>query len=149
MRRQSLELVTRFSSRDLTEETTGPPKFLENPDVRLHMFSRLRRDCGTRPLRRRSMALDVGKAKTPAIGLSELNSMAFGLAVYASPRGLPRFDPRLASNRWSDATGRASHPQGSYGRFQSDSLHLIPLPQALLGAITSTSRCPILFCKGP
>src|SRR3954464_13238357 len=34
--------------------------------------------------------------------------MAFGLAVYASPCGLPRFDARLASSRWSDATGRAS-----------------------------------------
>src|ERR1700710_2999023 len=33
--------------------------------------------------------------------------MAFGLAVYASPCGLPRFDARLASSRWSDATGRA------------------------------------------
>ena len=30
--RQSLELVTRFSGRDLTEETTGPLKFLENPN---------------------------------------------------------------------------------------------------------------------
>src|SRR5258708_16290069 len=64
--------------------------------------------------------------------------MAFGLAVYASPRGLPRFDARLASSRWSDATGRAFHPQGSNERFQRTSLHLILLPQALLGAITST-----------
>src|SRR5271169_6233900 len=64
--------------------------------------------------------------------------MAFGLAVYASPCGLPRFDARLASSRWSDATGRAFHPQGSNERFQSASLHLILLPQALLGAITST-----------
>src|ERR1700757_3542537 len=34
--------------------------------------------------------------------------MAFGLAVYASPGGLPSPDARLASSRWSDATGRAS-----------------------------------------
>src|SRR5262249_49875936 len=47
-------------------------------------------------------------------------------------------DARLASSRWSDATGRAFHPQGSCGRFPSASLHLILLPQALLGAITST-----------
>src|SRR5215470_17311882 len=33
--------------------------------------------------------------------------MAFGLANYASPGGLPRRDARLASSRWSDATGRA------------------------------------------
>ncbi len=34
--------------------------------------------------------------------------MAFGLTVYASPRGLPRYDARLVSGRWSDAAGRAS-----------------------------------------
>ena|GEM_PF-3797363 len=44
--------------------------------------------------------------------------MAFGLAVYASPGSLPHHDARLASGRWSDATGRAFHPQGSYERFQ-------------------------------
>ena len=33
--------------------------------------------------------------------------MAFGLAVYASQCGLPRPDARLASGRWSGATGRA------------------------------------------
>ena len=42
-----------------------------------------------------------------------------GLAVYASPRGLPHRDARLASSCWSDTTGRAFHPQGSYERFPS------------------------------
>ena len=32
VRRQSLELVIRFSGRNLIEETTGPLKFLENPN---------------------------------------------------------------------------------------------------------------------
>ena len=45
--------------------------------------------------------------------------MAFGLAVYASQDGLPRHHARLASGRWSGATGRASHPQDSDERFQS------------------------------
>ena len=44
----------------------------------------------TRPLRRRSMALGISTAKAPTKGLSKLNSMAFGLAVYASQDGLPR-----------------------------------------------------------
>ena len=44
--------------------------------------------------------------------------LAFGLAVYASQDGSPRHHARLASGRWSGATGRASHPQGSYERFQ-------------------------------
>ena len=75
------------------------------------------------------------RQRLPRIGLSTLNSMAFGLAVYASQCGLPQHHARLASSRWSGATGRASHPQGSDERFQSCFLHLIPLSQALLGAI--------------
>ena len=67
---------------------------------------------------------------TPTKGLSKLNSMAFGLAVYASQCGLPTPHARLASGRWSGATGRAFHPQGSYERFQICFLHLIPLSQA-------------------
>ncbi len=73
----------------------------------------------TRPLRCCNVALGISKAKAPTIGLSKLNSMAFGLAVYASQDGLPRHHARLASGRWSGATGRAFHPQGSYERFQS------------------------------
>ncbi len=64
--------------------------------------------------------------------------MAFGLAVYASPSKLPTHDARLASGRWSGATGRAFHPQGSDERFLRRQLHLIPLSQALLGA---TRKC--------
>ena len=58
--------------------------------------------------------------------------MAFGLAVYASPDGLPAYDARLASGRWSSSTGRAFHPQDSYERFQICFLHFIPLSQACL-----------------
>ena len=66
------------------------------------------------------MAPAMGTAKAPCeLSISELNSMAFGLAVYASQDGLPRHHARLASGRWSGATGRAFHPQGSYERFQS------------------------------
>ena len=43
------------------------------------------RTAGTRPIKRRSMAPGVGKTEAPATGLSKLNSMAFRLAVYASP----------------------------------------------------------------
>src|SRR5205085_128322 len=52
-------------------------------------------------------------------GLSTLNSMAFGLAVYASQCGSPTPYARLASGRWSGATGRAFHPQDSAERFPS------------------------------
>ncbi len=58
--------------------------------------------------------------------------MAFGLTVYASPDGLPAYDARLASGRWSSSTGRAFHPQDSYERFQICFLHFIPPSQACL-----------------
>ncbi len=96
------------------------PSSWGTPIVRLHMFqSDSGRTARTRPLRCSSMALGTTTAKAPTKGLSKLNSMAFGLAVYASPGSLPHHDARLASGRWSGATGRAFHPQGSYERFQS------------------------------
>src|SRR5262245_55889550 len=48
------------------------------------------RTAGTRPLRCHGVALGPRTAKAPARGLSALTSMAFGLAVSASQRGLPR-----------------------------------------------------------
>ena len=124
------------------------PSSWGTPIVRLPCSVDAGRTAGTRPLRCRSMAPGMRTAKAPTKGLSTLNSMAFGLAVYASQCGLPRPDARLASGRWSDATGRAFHPQGSDERFQSASLHLILLSQALLGAITSTEAIsPIDPCR--
>ena len=43
----------------------------------------------TRPYSAAAWPLVIGKAKAPTKGLSTLNSMAFGLAVYASPSSLP------------------------------------------------------------
>ncbi len=44
--RQGLELVTRYSGRDVTEEATGSPKFLGNPDCPFaHVPIRRRQDC--------------------------------------------------------------------------------------------------------
>ncbi len=117
--RQGLELVTRYSGRDIAEETTGSPKFLGNPNCPFaHVLTDPGRTACTRPLRCSNMALGMPTAKAPTIGLSKLNSMAFGLAVYASQGGLPQPDAKLASGRWSGATGRAFHPQGSDERFQ-------------------------------
>ena len=83
--------------------------------------------------------------RLPRLGLSALNSMASGLAVYASQCGLLRHHARLASSCWSGSTGRAFHPQGSYERFQSCQLHLILLSQALLGAMGATYASKIVF----
>jgi hypothetical protein len=43
----------------------------------------------TRPLQYSSVALGTSTAKAPTIGLSTLNSIAFGLAVYALTHALP------------------------------------------------------------
>ena len=110
---------------------TGSPKFLGNLNCPFAMFqSDAGRTACTRPLRCSSVALGHRRAKAPTKGLSTLNSMAFGLAVYASQCGLLQHHARLASSCWSGSTGRAFHPQGSDERFQSCSLHLIPLSQA-------------------
>ena len=83
--------------------------------------------------------LVIKRQRLPRLGLSTLNSMAFGLAVYASQCRLLQHHARLASSCWSGSTGRGSHPQGSDERFQSCNLHLIPPSQALLGAIDATA----------
>jgi hypothetical protein len=67
------------------------PSSWRTPIVRLHMFhTDAGRTADTRPLRCCDMAPGHRTAKAPAKGLSTLNSMAFGLAVYASQCGLPR-----------------------------------------------------------
>ena len=78
------------------------------------------------------MALGHRKAKAPAKGLSTLNSMAFGLAVYASQRGSPR-----PTQNSLPAAGQAL-PDGLLTRkvpmkgFKSVSLHLFLPSQAFL-----------------
>jgi hypothetical protein len=88
--RRGLELVTRVSSRDVTEEATGSPKFLENLNCPFaHVPIRRRQDCLHQTIQCSNVALGHRKAKAPTKGLSALNSMASGLAVYASPSSLP------------------------------------------------------------
>ncbi len=120
VRRQGLELVTRCLQPGIRRGANRVlPSSWGTTIVRLHMIqSDSGRTARTRPLRCSNMALGISKAKAPTTGLSKLNSMAFGLAVYASPGSLPHHDARLTSGRWSGATGRAFHPQGSDERFQ-------------------------------
>lgn len=109
------------------------PSSWGTPLVRLPMFFDPGRTARSRPLQSSSVAPATETAEAPTMRtISRLNSMAFGLAIYASSSKLPIHDARLASGRWSGATGRAFHPQGSDERFQSCFLHLIPLSQACL-----------------
>jgi len=131
--RQGLELVTRYLQPGFRRGANRVLPSSWRTIVRLHMFqSDSGRTARTRPLRCSSMALGISKAKAPTKGLSKLNSMAFGLAVYASWSELPQYHAKLASSCWSGSTERDSHPQGSDERFQSCRLHLILLSQACL-----------------
>ncbi len=98
----------------------GSPKFLGNHDCPFaHDPIRRRQDCLHQTVHSAAAwPLFIERQRLPRLGLSALNSIAFGLAVYASQDGLPRRHARLASGRWSGATGRAFHPQDSDERFQ-------------------------------
>ena len=139
VRRQGLEFVIRYlPSGSSPRSEQGPPKFLGNHHCLFAMFQRRRQDCLHQTIRCSSVALGHRKAKAPTKGLSTLNSMAFELAVYASQGGLPHHHARLASGRWSGATGRALTRKVPSKGFKAASLHLILLSQVLHGAITST-----------
>ncbi len=96
----SLELVPGISVRDVSVETTGSPKFLGNPNCSSAHALRLRRDGRSRPHDAYRVDFIFRAAARPPRGerqrlsqtnqLSKLNHMAFGLAVYASSRSLPR-----------------------------------------------------------
>ena len=90
VRRQGQELVTRYLRPGFAEEASGSPKFLENLNCSFAMFqSDAGRTACTRPIQCSSVAPGMQTAKAPTKGLSALNSIAFGLAVYASPGSLP------------------------------------------------------------
>ena len=85
VRRQGLELVTRYLRPGIRRGANRVlPSSWRISIVRLHMFqSDAGRTACTRPLQCSSVALEGPSAKAPTTGLSTLNSMAFGLAVYA------------------------------------------------------------------
>jgi len=114
------ELVTRSLCRTLHVETTGPPRFLGNPNIHLLMVFDPGRTTGRLPKRGCRTAPAKKKTKAPTwIPLSRLNSMASGLAVYASQCRLPtpprktRFRPpvrlcRVRLTHWVPAKGFSS-----------------------------------------
>jgi hypothetical protein len=60
------------------------PSSWGTPSVRLPCSVDAGRTAATRPLRCRSVAPGIRTTKAPTKGLSAFNSMAFGIAVYAS-----------------------------------------------------------------
>jgi hypothetical protein len=112
------------SRRDGPRKRQELPSSWGTPIVRLPMFSRLRRDCPRQTITARQRGPWYPKSKGSHERSLKLNSMAFGLAA-GTVRSMVSFvvevtphHARLASGRWSGATGRAFHPQGSNERFQ-------------------------------
>ena len=70
------------SGRDVTEEIAGSPKFLGNLDRPFAMFQTdAGRTACTRPYSAAAWPLVIERQRLPRLGLSTLNSMAFGLAA--------------------------------------------------------------------
>ena len=112
------------------------PSSWRTPIVRLHMLqSDSGRTADTRPLRCSSVALGTKTAKAPTKGLSKLNSMAFGLAVYACALPRPTQDSLPAAGQaLPDGLSTRKVPMKGFKVVQNFSS---PSPK-LLGAIWST-----------
>ena len=91
---------------------TGPPRFLENPLVRMPCSSTPARPNAPGHKVRWHGPRSVHDEGSCEIRLSRLNSTASGLTVYASPQGLPPKDATLVSGCWPSSTGRDSQPVG-------------------------------------
>ena len=117
------------------------PSSWGTPIVRLHMFFDSGRTAGTRPLAstQRGPRIENNEGSLQ-LSISELNSMAFGLAVYASQDWLPSTtQDSLPAAGQALPDGLSTRRVPSKG-FKAVSLHLIPLSQAWLGAIPRTRR---------
>ena len=74
---------------------------------------RLRQDASPSPSRGGRTVPATLKTRTPTLPISKLNSMPFGIAVYASPGRLPYRIARLASGCWLGFPGWDWYPKGS------------------------------------
>jgi len=96
VRRQGLELVTRYSIRILPRKQQDLPSSWGTSIIRLHMFQT---DAGrivcTRPCSAATWPLVIKRQRLPRLGLSTLNSMAFGFGAGTVP------------NAWSASRGRS------------------------------------------
>ena len=88
------------------------PSSCETPMTCLRMLLRLRRNRRRLAFTSRRHGPQSGNAEGFREGLSKLDRTASRLAVYASPRGSPRHDARLASRCWLGSPAWA-HSTGS------------------------------------
>ncbi len=95
-------------------ETTGPPRFLADPDARMPRSLTPVRPRRLALPRRSGAAFPIRYEVGPQEGdlLSELHDAACVLPVYASQPGLPPHHATLGSG-WSLAFAGRAHPAGS------------------------------------
>jgi hypothetical protein len=111
--RRGLELLTRYlrpgfrRGNDRISQVPGEPQL----SVRSCSVD-AGRTAATRTLRCRSVAPGIRTAKAPTKGLSALNSMALGLAVYASQCGSPAATQDSLLGCWPGSAGRDWLPAG-------------------------------------
>ena len=136
---RGLGLVSGFPTPVLLQvETTGPPRFLGNPNVCMPRSSTPARSWRDAVFRQ-----DVAFRLLNGVGsreenLSRLNSAAYRLPVYASQRGLPSRCATLGSGRRHAYRTGAGYPLGPYKRFQS--FHLVLLSPGLAWHTEQYSR---------
>jgi hypothetical protein len=134
VRRQSRELVTRYLQPGIRRGANRVlPSSWGTTIARLHMFqSDAGRTACTRPNSAAAWPLLIQRQRLPRWGLSTLNSMAFGLAVYASQGGLPQ-PPRKTRFRPLVRRYRTGFPPAGFQRKVSDLLptSLPPFPSFL------------------
>ena len=114
----------------------GTPRFLGSPShasATLYDSGRFGRP---HPTGRHDAAPAIPTTRTPAIPISELNTVASASAVYASSGALPHPHARLASGWWLAFAGRESNPLDFSERFLSATSDIL-LSQAYPGATKS------------
>ena len=127
----SLELVTRYLHPGSSSvETTGPPKFLGNPNHPFAHVLRLRRDGSLQTHSEQPHGPHSGNDKGSRDVTFEAQSHGFRTRCLRFVTLVTSRNARLASGRRSNATGRASHPQGHNRRFPIHIMSIIPLHQA-------------------
>ena len=138
--RQGLELVTRCLRPGCCRGSNRISQVPGESQLSVcHVPNRLRQDCShqTFKVQQHGPWLNKCKGSHDWVFRSSIAWLSDSLSTLR--RGRYLLDARLASSCWSGSTARDSHPQDSYERFQSCKLHLIPLSQALLGAMFTTS----------
>jgi hypothetical protein len=107
-------------------ETSGSPRFLGNPLVRMpRSLTPVGRTPGSAaprfrrpPYRTASAALAIQRGAPTTFAISGLNHAACSLAVYSSQPGSPLDHARLASGWEPPLAGRDCYPQGPNVRFR-------------------------------